>query len=205
MIRHHHHTIAILGGILWLAVCLPPVRRVLESRMTWHMLGEIPLLAACGVMLALAIPESVRRATRPWNDGGISGLLLASSFWMIWMLPIALDAAVDQPAVIAVKLLGLPLLVGIPLQLSWPLAGFMVRAIFLIEIVATLFRAGWLYMASPERLCSSYLIGDQQIAGELLLWLGAGVLLVAIGALLFGNFRPRSAEHFAAQMRNVGK
>lgn len=187
MIRRRR-TGVLFGAFLWVALCLPPVRQVLESRMSWHMLVEIPLLIVCGMALAAVLPESIERRTRPWDAGGINGLLLASSVWMIWMLPIALDAAIDQPLIAAIKFAGLPLLVGIPLRMSWPRAGFIVRALFLIELIATLFRAGWLYVASPERLCSSYLIGDQQLTGELLLWLGAAVLLAAIAALFLGNF-----------------
>lgn len=181
------------GGLLWLALCLPALRQVLEHRMAFHMLGQIPLLIFCGFLLAPAIPAAVRRRVRPWDAAGISGLILAASFWMIWMLPVVLDAAVDQPLAALVKFLGLPLLVGIPLRLSWPRAGFLVRALFLVESIATLFRAGWLYRASPDRLCSSYLVGDQQLTGELLLWLGAALLLITLAVLLFGNPLPARA------------
>lgn len=177
------------GLVLWGTLALPRVRAALEATMTRHMLVELTLLVLAGMCLAVGVPLAVRRRLARWNARGITGLILASVVSTFWMLPIALDAALDVPAAAAFKFLGVPLLIGLPLALSWPRAGFIVRAVFLAEFIATLFRAGWLYLISPERLCSNYLLGDQQWLGGLLLAVGAGVLLCLAGLLLFGNFR----------------
>jgi len=64
---------------------------------------------------------------------GISGLLLESLTGAVWMLPLAIDAALDDPWVTLAKFLSLPLLIGVPVALSWPRAGFVVRAWFCLS------------------------------------------------------------------------
>jgi hypothetical protein len=80
------------------------------------------------------------------------------------------------------------LLVGLPLAQSWPRSSFVVRGVFLLELIATLFRLGWLYLVSPERLCSNYLIDDQQRLGQILIAAGAMLFLWIAGKLLWGRF-----------------
>ncbi|MBS0570045.1 MAG: hypothetical protein JSS28_05525 [Proteobacteria bacterium] len=170
---------------------LPPVRRALQSSMTAQMLIDIPLLGACGWLLAMAVPDGLGRALARWDSGGISGLLLASFTGLLWMLPRALDAAVEVPWVALAKLASVPLLIGLPLGLSWPRMGFVVRGVFLAELVATCFRLGWLYLISPVRLCSNFLLDDQQRLGEWLLVIGAAIFLYLAGKLLWGSFGGR--------------
>src|SRR5699024_657898 len=127
--------------------------------MTRHMLVQIPLLGLVGWCLAPLLPQALADRLAGWNRSGITGFVLISLAAMIWMLPLALDAALEVPRVTVAKFLSVPLLIGLPLALSWPRAGFMVRGVFLLEVVATMFRLGWLYLASPRRLCSNYLVG----------------------------------------------
>src|SRR3546814_7513908 len=68
-----------------------------------------------------------------WNWQGVTGLLLASGAMACWMLPRVMDAAATQAWVDTVKYLSLPLAVGVPLALSWPAAGFVVRGLFVAE------------------------------------------------------------------------
>src|SRR5574337_1603129 len=123
--------------------------------MTLQMLVQIPLLAFAGGLAVGAVPRRVDDAIATWNIGGISGVLLASLAGTVWMVPRALDAALDDPVVALAKFVSVPLLVGAPLALSWPRMGFVVRGVFLVELIATAFRLGWLYLVSPERLCSN--------------------------------------------------
>ncbi|MBS0318705.1 MAG: hypothetical protein JSR49_16440 [Proteobacteria bacterium] len=189
-------------GALALLACallaVPPLRQLLEASMTLQMLVQIPLLAAAGWWLAGALPRRAADALGHWNAGGITGLVLASMTAMVWMVPRALDAAVDVPWVEIVKFASVPLLIGLPLGLSWPRMGFVVRGVFFMEFVATCFRLGWLYLASPDRLCSNYLLGDQQRLGRFLLLIGAEVLLLLAGKLLFGRFRFADDAHHAS-------
>ena len=115
------------------------------------------------------------------------GLLLASLTGVVWMLPLALDAALDDSRVALAKFLSVPLLIGAPVALSWPRAGFVVRGVVLAELTATLFRLGWLYLISPLRLCSNYLLDDQQRLGKLLLAGGFAIVAVLAWKLMWGR------------------
>lgn len=177
------------GLLLWGLLALPPVRHALESTMTLHMLAQIPLLAVAGSLLAGALPPRVAVAVARWDAGGICGFLLASLAGLVWMIPRALDAAIDAPMVAAAKFLAVPVLIGLPLALSWPRMGFVVRGVFLAEVIATAFRVGWLYLALPQRLCANYLLDDQQQVGKALLAAGAALSLFLAWKLLWGNIR----------------
>lgn len=179
-----------LALLLWLALALPPLRQALESAMSLHMLVQIPLLAlAGGWMLPLLahLPQRLREAAASCNGSGISGLLLASFAAMAWMLPRAMDAAIESPAVEALKFGSVPLLIGATLAASWPRAGFVVRGVFLVEAIATAFRVGWLYEVAPQRLCTNYLLGDQQWLGKLLFAIGTAASLWLVGRLIWGR------------------
>lgn len=177
-----------IGLGLWGLLVLPPVRHVLEATMTLQMLAQIPLLAAAGWWL---VPPTLQRASAldAWNRSGISGLVLASLTAMAWMLPRMMDASLENGWIETAKFISVPLLLGVPLAVSWPRAGFVVRGVFLAEVIATAFRLGWLYRISPIRLCSNYLLGDQQLLGNLLLTAGAALCLVVAWQLLWGHIR----------------
>lgn len=179
--------LCLAGALLWAALALPPVRHALESAMTLHMLIQIPLLVLAGGWLAKGAPRWLERSLSTWNHRGISGLLLASLAGLVWMLPLAMDAALNDPRVELAKFLGVPLLIGAPIALSWPRAGFVVRGVVLLELIATMLRLGWLYLISPERLCSNYLLDDQQRLGRILLVAGFVVLLILLWKLMWGR------------------
>ena len=178
-----------LGLALWLVLALPPVRHVLEASMTLQMLVQIPLLAVAGWLSWSLLPRRVRNWLDGWNRSGVSGLLLASLAAMLWMLPRMLDSALDEPWIETAKFASVPLLLGVPLALSWPRAGFVVRGVFLAEVIATAFRLGWLYRISPVRLCSNYLLDDQQRLGGLLLAVGAALCVAVAWQLVWGRVR----------------
>jgi len=104
------------------------------------------------------------------------------------MLPRSLDAAVSLPWMAFAKFASVPLLIGLPLGLGWPRMGFVVRGVFLLELIATFFRLGWLYLVSPVRLCNNYLLDDQQRAGETMLVIGSVILAGVLAKLLWGRF-----------------
>jgi len=176
-----------LGLALWLGLALPPLRHALESTMTLQMLVQIPLLALAGWWLTAFLARRPTGAMDAWNRSGISGLLLASLAAMVWMLPRALDASLDVPWVALAKFVGVPWLIGMPLAVSWSRAGFVVRGVFLVEVVATTFRLGWLYMVSPVRLCSNYLLTDQQQLGKIMLAIGVAICALLAWELMWGR------------------
>lgn len=179
--------LCLAGAILWAILAIPPVRHLLEATMTGQMLVQIPLLALAGWGIAQGVPAWLDRAMARWDHRGISGFLLASLTGMVWMLPLAMDASLDDPLVTLAKFLSVPLLVGAPIALSWRRAGFVVRGVVLMEVIATTLRLGWLYLVSPERLCSNYLLGDQQRLGKLFIAIGFAILLLLVWKLMWGR------------------
>ncbi|MGP1679970.1 MAG: hypothetical protein ACTS6J_22795 [Burkholderiales bacterium] len=177
-----------VAALLFLALASPPLRHALEASMTAQMLVQLPLLAGVGYLLGLALPVRVAASLVAWNHRGITGLVLASLASAYWMLPRLLDASATEPATAAIKFVSVPLLVGLALAQSWPRSSFVVRGVFLIELIATLFRLGWLYLVSPVRLCNNYLLDDQQRLGQILIAVGAMLFLWIAWKLLWGRF-----------------
>ena len=176
------------ASLLAVMALVPPVRHALESSMTAQMLVQLPLLVAAGALFAPAVSPAFRVRLHRWNQGGVTGLVLATLVAAFWMLPRSLDASTTDPYMAAAKYLLVPLLIGLPFALSWPRMGFVVRGVFLAEVVATCFRLGWLYRVSPIRLCNNYGLSDQQRLGGYLLMLGGGLLAWIGWKLLMGRF-----------------
>lgn len=191
----------VIGALIWMALAVPVLRHELEETMLRQMLVQLPLLALAGGLCAGWLPTGVVRQVARWNRSGISGLLLASMTSMVWMLPRVMDASLTDSRVIVVKLLTVPLLIGVPIALSWPRAGFVVRGVVLAEVIATALRLGWLYVISPDRLCGNYLLQDQQRLGRTLLVIGFVLLALVIGQLLWGRFR--LSEHAGVSPQSV--
>lgn len=181
--------LALEGALLWMLLVVPPIRQALQATMTAQMLVQIPLLVIAGWLISGAVPRRVDAALARWNSAGVTGVLLASVTAAMWMLPRMLDASVDEAWVAAAKFTSIPLLIGVPLALSWPPMPFVVRGAFLLELTASAFRMGWLYLVSPMRLCSNYLLSDQQLLGRLLLVLGAALCLLLAWQLIWGRVR----------------
>lgn len=177
-----------IAVIAYAVMLITPVRYALEFSMTAQMLVQIPLLIGVGCLLGSTDSPRLRKRTEAWDRGGITGLLLASMTALVWMLPRLLDASLTDSWVAAAKFISVPLLIGLPLALSWPRMGFIVRGVFVLELIATFFRLGWLYLISPIQLCSNYLLSDQQRLGEYMLVIGAVLLVAVIYKLLCGRF-----------------
>lgn len=179
---------------LWLVLGASPLRTGLESSMVLHMLVQLPLLAWSGYCLGGAWmrsrPEGVLArnliGVQSFNAGGATGLLAASFVMVLWMLPRFLDLARLDAAVDAIKFLSVPA-AGLAVALSWPRCPPIARAVVHLEVIATLFRFGWGYLAADGRLCLAYLVDDQQRTGELLLWLGAAYAVAVAWRPMFGH------------------
>ena len=129
-----------------------------------------------------------------FNSGGVTGLVFASFVMVLWMLPRCLDTARLDIAADALKFVSVPA-AGVAVALSWPRVPAIARAVVHLEVIATLLRFGWGYLAADQRLCLVYLAGDQQRTGELLLWLGAAYAIAVAWRPMFGStWRMRAAE-----------
>jgi hypothetical protein len=193
--------VSLAAAVLWLALAAPPLRAGLESSMALHMLVQLPLLAAIGYVFGRAWLRSradgpaghLLRTFHSFNAGGVTGILAASFVMVLWMLPRLLDLARLDAAVDAAKFASIPL-AGVAVALSWPRLPAIARAVVHLEVVATLFRFGWGYLAAEERLCLAYLADDQQLTGLLLAYLGAGWAAAVAWRPLFGLPRARSSN-----------
>lgn len=183
---------ALGGAALWLALMVPPVPQILQATMTRQMLVQIPLLAAAGWLVSHVVPRRLEELLARWNGEGIAGLLLLTATSAVWMLPRMMDASLGDWRFALAKFASVPLLIGAPLALSWPRMGFVVRGVFLLETIATAFRMGWLYIASPERLCTNYLWNDQQRLGQCLIAIGVALCLVVTWKVIWGRVRVES-------------
>jgi hypothetical protein len=189
---------AAAGALLFILLSLPPLRHALEASMTAQMLLQIPLLCVVGWLAADALPARFRAHLDRFNEHGLTGLVLATVAGACWMLPRALDAGATDPLVAAAKYVSVPLLIGLPLAISRPRMGFVVTGVFLAEVIASCFRLGWLYEVSPVRLCSRYLLEDQQRLGMLLLAVGTLLLAGVAWKLVWGRFDAPAKRHGVA-------
>lgn len=187
--------------LLWLALMVPMLKQLLQASMTTQMLVQIPALIVVGLLLSQAVPERIDAAVARFDDHGITGLVLATLVIALWMLPRSLDASVTQPVFTIAKYLSIPLLAGLPFALSWPRMSFIVRGVFFLELNATFFRMGWLYIIWPGRLCNNYLLDDQQRLGRYLVLIGVLLLLWLAWKLLWGRMDTFTE---ARAMRGIG-
>lgn len=192
------------GVVLAGALAVPPLRGVLEQGMATHMLVQIPLLTVAGALLATGAPAPWRAAWHRLDPLGLAGLLIAGFTLAFWLLPRNLDLALLSAGAGWAKLMTLPLLAGAPLGLAWGRLPGPVRGLVWANATAMLFVMGWLYLEAPDRLCNSYLLGDQQLTGRGLL--GAGILSLAAAAALAmtGTARPQPRRPSTPDPRNAG-
>ncbi len=162
------------GGLLIFGVlAVPPMRLALEQTMVGHMLLQLPLLVLCGILIGQGLHVRVRGLLQAANGYGVTGLVLAIVTALFWMLPRHLDAALEEAGYEAAKFISLPLLIGIPLQLSWHRLTAIGRGLIWSNLVAMLWVLSWLYLAAPVRVCNNYLIDEQTLVGRILFSLGA--------------------------------
>jgi hypothetical protein len=147
------------------------------------MLVQFPWLAACGFVLAGAIPPRWRERLDGGNAFGITGLLFVAIATAVLMIPRVLDLALLDARIEAAKWLAL-LACGAALRLSWRRAGLLVQGFFLGNVLPMTAAIGQLYEDSPLRLCNAYLLDDQVRLGQSLVALAVAVA-VAWMALAF--------------------
>ncbi|MBZ0146745.1 MAG: hypothetical protein K8F62_04270 [Pseudorhodoplanes sp.] len=152
--------------------------------MTTHIAVQLAGLAIAGWLLGMALRRRLAGASRMTNANGLCGLAIGLFAALFWMLPRTLDEVILDARMEVAKFLTVPLLVGFPLALSWPRLNPVLRGFLKATLISKLFVLGWIYMAAPERLCTSYLQSDQVLLSELLYFL-AGALTIAWSLPLF--------------------
>jgi hypothetical protein len=160
------------SGFAWALLCLPlvllaaPVRNAIESGMTLQMLVEFPLLTASGFAAAALVSHchAGSRAADTLMRMGLVPLLCTSLCLMVWMVPLALDLARLHADVNAAKY-GSLLVAGAALQQGLKRAPAAVLVFFAGNLVWTLATVGMLFQDAETRLCASFLLADQRLAG----------------------------------------
>jgi hypothetical protein len=182
-LRHRYLGVA----ALYLLLASPAARSWLEAGMSGHMLLQMPLLAAIGIVASRLLPPRRQQALLAAAGGAIPCVLSALFASSYWMLPRALDAALAEPLVEAAKFVSLPLLVGLPLGLAWKQLSVIGRGFVWTNLISMLAVLGWLYIAAPVRLCNNYLVDQQGQAGWWMVKLALLLFACWLGNLFIGG------------------
>lgn len=143
----------------------------LERQLVSHVLVLLPALVASGWFAGRAISNRwTWIMTSDWNAAGSTGLLIAAFTTAFWMLPRTLDWSLFESIGDVAKFATLPLLVGIPLALSWERVPVLVRGFLQANAISMALTQAWIYTNAPVRLCISYLTGQQEQLGVAFLW-----------------------------------
>ena len=155
--------------------------------MIGHMLLQIPLLAAIGIISSRLLPERCQASLLAAVGGAIPCVLTALFVSGYWMLPRALDAALTDPLAEIAKFLSLPVLVGLPLGLAWKRLHVIGRGFVWTNFISMLAVLGWLYIVAPVRLCNNYLVDQQGQAGWWMVKLALLLFTWWLGSLFVGD------------------
>lgn len=156
-----------------------------------HMLVQFPLLIVMGATCFQPKVQLNALLTHIDPHGAIAFICFTG--WMFfWMLPLNLDLATINPAIRLLKLISVPIGIGFCLRWLWHQSNAVLKCMVIFEAWASITRLGWLYVESPLQLCSSYLIGEQQRVGTLLLVVSAISATVVIFYALFGSFSKKA-------------
>ncbi|AJG19249.1 hypothetical protein [Cupriavidus basilensis] len=191
------------GGLAVLAVtlCVPRVHALLEGSMTLQMLVLLPGLFCAGCALPWLISDARREritALRPYAPSLLAFALLA---YGAWMLPVALDLSrLEFPTLVAkyalVVAAGIAAHFGFKVS-AWPLVLFFGGNYIWMGLTF-----GMLFIDSETRLCASYLLADQRIAGVgLVIYSG----LLGIWLLLWAAGKAEQPHGTAGARRQEGK
>ncbi len=164
-------------------------RGALEQTMLRHMLMQMPMLFVAGLLLGDGVSwrGNVPAMWRGWNAQGVAGLLVVSGVLASWMVPRALDAAVQQVALDALKVLSL-VLAGVIALHSWRVASAIVRTFVIGNMAWMAATIGMLLLDAPVRLCTSYGSSDQRETGIAMIAL---TIAGAAGAAVYALWAPR--------------
>lgn len=175
-----------LAGLALLVILAMPLsRQLLESSLINHMLIQIPLLALAGWMMGTFF---LNHKFEHLNRYGIPGLLIGLFAILFWMIPRWLDAALSEPFWEVMKFMTVPLLIGVPLTISWPKLSSFSRGVVWTNAISMFGVLGWLYVAAPLRVCNNYLVNQQQEFGYTAMAVGVSIAVYWVGIAFFGNW-----------------
>lgn len=171
------------------SLMLVPLVVYLEQTLATHILGLYPLLVAIGFGIGVICHTPLLRYTTVVNRGGFAGIFLITFTLFFWMIPRWMDASLAEWHIALAKYLSLMFLVGLPLAISWQRMHPITKGMFKIEFLSMLFRLGWLYLISPDRLCNNYVLRDQENLGWGLLIVGLSLSITWAIPAFFGPWQ----------------
>lgn len=167
-----------IGRVGWLlaiaATVSPPVDPFLDASMSRHMLLQMSLLAALGIVAARTWP-----APRLDAAEALAALVFATGTLVFWMLPRSLDTAVAISWVDQLMHANM-LAAGWVLATALPRLEFHTKTAFGIYALAMILAAGAVYAATAVPVCSTYTVQQQNAAGAWLLWTGSVLFLLLL-------------------------
>ena len=166
-------------------IVFSPIRILLESSILSHALIEYPLYISIGLILGKQLSYSTQKRLNQYNAGGIAGILIAGFNLAFWMIPQWMDASINNLTIASAKALSLSLFVGLPLFLSWGRLHVISKGVVKIEFLTMLFRLGWIYKISPDRLCNNYLLNEQAMLGQAFIILGIALSITWLLQVFF--------------------
>lgn len=166
------------GLLLLIILMLPPVSNLMESVMIIHMHMQMPLLVLAGFLMARYVQIRYPLFFEKWNSNGLPGIILFVIITVYWMLPRAMDEALNSHNMQLFKFFSLTLLAGIPLRDSWNRLNSKGKAFIFVGYTILFVGMGWLYIYSPMQLCNNYLLIEQ-------ITLGWGFITMALCMLIY--------------------
>jgi hypothetical protein len=97
---------------------------------------------------------------------------------LYWMLPRAMDEALNSQSMQLFKFFSLPFLAGIPLRDSWNKLNSRGKGLIFVSFTILFTGMGWLYIYAPVQLCNNYLLIEQ-------ITLGWGYITMALCMLIY--------------------
>ena len=174
-----------ISVVIFLVLVLPNSRSYLEQSMVSHMLVQLPLLAYCGVLIGNFSQKFFKLKIAYCYS--LPLIIVAFTTAMFWMLPRNLDASLAYTEFEILKFITIPLLLGVPLSLGWHNVGAITRSFFITNLLSMLVVLAWLYIEAPVRLCNYYLIDEQQVVGQLILYITGAVILYWCTRIFIGK------------------
>ena len=183
---------AAMAAVLAVALSVPPLRKVIEQSMAWHMVFQMPLLVVAGALAARALPApGLLGKWNSFNVFGLTGFMAAQGVMAYWMLPSAIDRAVVNPGFDVVKLFTL-FVCGMLLRGAFQRAPVALQLFFIGYWVSMMCWLGIYFVTTDLRLCNAYSLESQSATGWGLLTIG-----LLLGIAWLGNVWQKAIKNSA--------
>jgi len=199
--KFQQHALLFIAIIFLCSGVHPTTAQFYETSMMKHMLVQMPLLVIVGWFVPMQF-SPVRLLLARYDQSGAIAVVVLISCTLFWMLPLNLDQAAFDPQFRALKLVSVPLGIGLCLRWICTRSYPIVRIVIFFELWASVARLGWLYIESPEQLCSNYLIGEQRLVGTVLLTLALLTGLIGLFVGIFGSYAKLPNKHIAKPIQS---